>query len=186
MDFPLDDYHNWLYKTAVDLLPGGFQDPGIDDVVQEGRIAMWKSLEAFDDCKGTLAPWVTNAARMRMRDVVHGHGRPTGHEAVRGSREAEVIAYIDAQDDRPEIAEAVVELAEPILMDVLRELPEEQREYIWLRFWCGVEVSSRAPGIRSAAAQYPVLRKKWVWAKARETLSQDPRILDLVDVMPYR
>jgi DNA-directed RNA polymerase specialized sigma24 family protein len=84
----LDDYHNWLYRTAADLLPGGFYDPEIDDLVQEGRIAMWRAYEKYDDCKGTLAPWLTNAARMRMRDLAWGHGRWTGHTGRRGVTDA--------------------------------------------------------------------------------------------------
>lgn len=200
-EFALGDYHRWLYKTAADLLPGGPYDPGLEDLVQEGRVALWKAAETFDEAKGTLAPWITNAARMRMRDLVQGHGQATGHiptkfQRVTGDadhvnrRYAEAMkdvisgpaVYIDAQENPEELALArsVVEFAEPVLMEVLRELPEEQREYIWLRFWCGVEVASRLPGIRSIAAQYPVLKKKWVWQKARETLRGDPRILALI------
>jgi DNA-directed RNA polymerase specialized sigma24 family protein len=84
----LDAYHNWLYRTAADMLPGGFYDTDIDDLVQEGRIAMWKAYQTYDDCKGTLAPWLTNAARMRMRDVAWGHGRWTGHTGRRGWTDA--------------------------------------------------------------------------------------------------
>jgi DNA-directed RNA polymerase specialized sigma24 family protein len=84
----LADYHNWLYKTAADMLYGGCKDPDIDDLVQEGRIAMWKALDKYDDCKGTLAPWLTNAARMRMRELAHGHGRWTGHTGRRGVTDA--------------------------------------------------------------------------------------------------
>lgn len=84
----LDDYHNWLYQTAADMLRGGYKDPEIDDLVQEGRIAMWKAYQKYDDCKGTLAPWLTNAARMRMKDLAHGHGRWTGHTGRRGVTDA--------------------------------------------------------------------------------------------------
>ncbi len=80
----LGAYHNWLYRLAADLLPDGYKDADIDDLVQEGRIAMWKAYEKYDDCKGTLAPWLTNAARMRMKDIAHGHGRWTGRTSRRG------------------------------------------------------------------------------------------------------
>lgn len=49
---------------------------------------MWKALDKYDDCKGTLAPWLTNAARMRMRELAHGHGRWTGHTGRRGVTDA--------------------------------------------------------------------------------------------------
>ena len=84
----LPAYHNWLYKTAAGLLPAGYRDSDIDDLVQEGRIAMWKAYAAYDDCKGTLAPWLANAARMRMKDVATGHGRWTGHTGRRGWTDA--------------------------------------------------------------------------------------------------
>lgn len=84
----LGAYHNWLYKTAADFLTGGYYDASVDDLVQEGRIAMWKAYEAYEDCKGTLAPWLTNAARMRMKDLAHGHGRWTGHTGRRGVTDA--------------------------------------------------------------------------------------------------
>lgn len=84
----LGDYHNWLYKTAADLLYDGYKDPDIDDLVQEGRIAMWRALDKYDDCKGTIAPWLTNAARMRMRNVATGKGRWTGHTGRRGVTDA--------------------------------------------------------------------------------------------------
>ena len=32
----LDAYHNWLYKTAAEMLPKGWKDPDLDDLVQEG------------------------------------------------------------------------------------------------------------------------------------------------------
>ncbi len=81
-------YHRWLYKTAAAFLPDGFADPDLDDLVQEGRIAMWKAYAAYDECKGTLAPWLVNAARMRMRDIAHGTGRYTGHAGRRGWTDA--------------------------------------------------------------------------------------------------
>src|ERR1700744_704338 len=84
----LEASHNWLHRTAADMLPGGYYDPDLDDLVQEGRVAMWKAFEAYDDCKGTLAPWLTNAARMRMKDLAHGHGRWTGHTGRRGYTDA--------------------------------------------------------------------------------------------------
>lgn len=63
----LGAYHCWLYKVAAEFLPGGPHDTDIDDLVQEGRIAIWKAYQVYDECKGTLAPWLTNAARMRIR-----------------------------------------------------------------------------------------------------------------------
>ena len=84
----LGAYHRWLYKVAAELLPDAYGDPAIDDLVQEGRIAMWRAWQVYDDCKGTLAPWLTNAARMQMRNIAHSHGRYTGHTGRRGVTDA--------------------------------------------------------------------------------------------------
>jgi DNA-directed RNA polymerase specialized sigma24 family protein len=100
-------YHNWLYKTAADFLPGGYYDTDIDDLVQEGRIAMWKAYEAYDDCKGTLAPWLTNAARMQMKGIAHSHNRWTGHTSRRG--------YTDAMSKN---------VSRPLALTALLEAPE--------------------------------------------------------------
>lgn len=106
----LGAYHNWLYRTAADLLRGGYYDADIDDVVQEGRIAMWKAYQVYDDCKGTLAPWLTNAARMRMKDVAIGSGRWTGHTGRRGwidamSPKVQRTLALDTLLDDPEFSE---------------------------------------------------------------------------------
>jgi DNA-directed RNA polymerase specialized sigma24 family protein len=84
----LGAYHRWLYRVAASMLPDGFCDPDLDDLVQEGRIAMWKAFEKYEDCKGTLAPWLTNAASMRMKNIAFGHGRYTGHTGRRGWTDA--------------------------------------------------------------------------------------------------
>lgn len=113
----LGAYRSWLYKLAADLLRGGFRDPDIDDLVQEGRIAMWKAYEAYDDCKGTLAPWLTNAARMRMKDVATGTGRWTGHTGRRGwtdamSPKVQRVLGLDMLLDDPEFSE--LRLRQPV------------------------------------------------------------------------
>lgn len=87
-EFNVDDYHNWLYKLAADYLPGGVLDSEIDDLVQEGRIAMWKSSLTHDPEKGAQPAWLTRAAVNRMKDISHGHGRWTGHTGRRGVTDA--------------------------------------------------------------------------------------------------
>lgn len=88
LTFDVADYHSWLCKLAGDMLPGSYYDSAFDDLVQEGRIAMWKASTTYDPQKGSLPSWVTGAARMRMKDVAHGHGRYTGHTGRRGWTDA--------------------------------------------------------------------------------------------------
>lgn len=72
----LPDYRRWLYAVATDMLAPG--SPLVDDLAQEGAIAMWRAFDRHDPDKGALASWLTGAARYRMLDIVTRHARYTG------------------------------------------------------------------------------------------------------------
>lgn len=104
-DLTLEAYHGWLYTVAASMLPDGYHDAGIDDLVQEGRIAMWRSTTAYDPSKGALPSWVTRAARTRMRDVARGHCRFTGYDGRKGytdmmhPRRPRVLSFAEVTDE---------------------------------------------------------------------------------------
>jgi RNA polymerase sigma factor (sigma-70 family) len=75
----LADFDGWLHRTASGMTGAD----GHDDLVQEGRIAMWKALERADQDAPGLAGYVTRAAKGRMIDVVTGRSTLTGHERPR-------------------------------------------------------------------------------------------------------
>lgn len=76
-DDTLADFEGWLHKVALNL--GGPHNH--DDLVQEGRIAMWQALRKADMSNPGWAGYVTRAAKGRMVDVVTGRSRLTGQEA---------------------------------------------------------------------------------------------------------
>lgn len=165
----LKDYEGWLHSTANRV--GRPEEH--DDLVQEGRVAMWRALETFDRSRGSLPSWITRAAETRMKDLAWGHGQPTGHQAVRGVREVEMGPSLDGLEE--EVAEALLGHVSEAYHDgevlrVIRELPEAQREYVFLRFWGGLDPTSRAPGTRSLISMFPVLSDRSLWSAARKTL----------------
>lgn len=73
----LSDYDRWLHRVA-----GRMTGPvGHDDLVQEGRVAIWKAMQRADLSDPGLPGYLTRAAKGRMIDVVTGRSRQTGHEA---------------------------------------------------------------------------------------------------------
>jgi RNA polymerase sigma factor (sigma-70 family) len=124
----LREYIGWLRKTAGNMI--GFGDPGLDDLVQEGYIAMWRALKNFDRSKGSLPSWLTAKAHWRMLEVVQRTKRtievtldeaPEDQLAAPDLLDAIDIAYHDG-----EIAQAV------------SELTTQQRRYVIARFWLGL------------------------------------------------
>ena len=65
-DGVLADYHRWLYRVARSLTRDHFE---VEDLVQEGRIAMWRALQMWDG-DFNLTAWLTLAAKRRMTKVV--------------------------------------------------------------------------------------------------------------------
>lgn len=126
------NYERWLHLRAGDLLPptlhrGTALDR--DDLVQLGRIAIWRAQKTYD-ARGALPAYLTMRARGDMLDALRPrekhvvHAEPTTFEA-----EAEHPALADLAEHlalayhRGEIAKA------------LDELTPRQREYVQLRFW---------------------------------------------------
>lgn len=165
------DYEGWLHRVATDI--GHRADH--DDLVQEGRIAMWRALRTYDEARGSLPSWLTSAARQRMRDVAWGHGQPTGRPATRGSREVAQGGSLDAMDEETvtallgHVEEAYHDGA---ILEAVRALPARQREYVFLRFWGGLDPTSRTPEVRALVAEFPVLAERWQWTRARATLTE--------------
>lgn len=109
---PLDllAFQGWLHAVSNRLLNPGHPDH--DDLVQEGYIAMWRASKTFKQGKGSLTAWVIRAAELRMRDLAWGHGQPTGHQALRGTRAVTVAMHLD------ELASDLREQLEPIAQDI--------------------------------------------------------------------
>jgi RNA polymerase sigma factor (sigma-70 family) len=166
------DFDKWLHAVANRLTDEAHHD----DLVQEGRVAMWRALQTYDESLGALPSWLVRAAEMRMKDVAWGRGQPFGHEAVRGVREVDMGPSVDELSEQQ--VEALMGFVEEAFHDgevlrVIRErLTPRQQEYVFLRFWGGLDPSSRAPGMQALVAQFPVLKERWHWQRAKPVLAE--------------
>lgn len=169
----LEDYERWLHAEAYKLQLPGRADH--DDIVQEGRIAMWRALSSYDESLGSLPSWLTTAARTRMRDFAWGRGQATGHEAMRGRQELPVAASLDSMEE-DEIDELMGSIEDEYhetgnLLRIIRErLTPKQQEYVFLRFWCGIDPMKVS--INDLVDQFPTMRQRHVWQDARKRLQQ--------------
>lgn len=171
----ISDFDKWLHAVANRLLKDA-SEADHQDLVQEGRVAMWRALHTHDESLGALPSWLVRAAEMRMKDVAWGKGQPFGRAATRGSREVDTGGSLDELDEQQ--VEALLGFVEEAIHDgeilrVMREvLTPRQQEYVFLRFWGGLDPSSRAPGMQALVAQFPVLKERWHWQRAKPILAE--------------
>lgn len=87
----LVNYEGWLHHTA-----SGFGDSGLhDDLVQEGRIAMWGQLKKHGS---EHVGFMTSQARLRMGQIVRGDGQFGNTEKGRSGRDVKPVASVDQFD----------------------------------------------------------------------------------------
>jgi len=144
----INGYHSWLFKTAS----GMTSNPSdVEDLVQEGRVAMWLALDSYDATKGSLPSWLTRKAKFRMIEVVtdgpltgqpsRRHGRNPATEMKRdtlsldlprgdGVNLADLISRDVDQFDSAELAYHQEEITAAIMA-----LPDAQRKYVTARFY---------------------------------------------------
>lgn len=125
----LKEYRPWLLKVAA-----GMTSPDrVDDLAQEGYIALWKAIKTWDG-KTPLDYWAKFKARGRMIEMV----------TVRW-KTAKEAQYVPADDDWFAQALTVsldgIELAyhEGEILQALNQLTPREREYVYLRFWRGLQ-----------------------------------------------
>ena len=141
-------FRPWLYKTAQQLLPPS--SPEIEDLVQEGYIAMWKALGTYKEESGALTAWLTVKARYRMLEVVtkgNWSGQPSRQHG-RNPVQDLVPLSLDRDYDGVSLADL---LAGDDMMDSLldayhhgeiraaiSQLTPAQQKYVYARFWGGL------------------------------------------------
>jgi DNA-directed RNA polymerase specialized sigma24 family protein len=123
------------------------------DLAQEGHIAMWHALDTYDPSLGALPPWLTTAAKMRMREVVY-RGNWTGTLGAKGHRrEAPAVPVeideFDRADDSLD-AEGAMDVRAAV-----RELSPSVRGAIFRKFYLDLPVPT---GLWSRSK--PILREK--------------------------
>lgn len=146
----LGDYQAWLHAQARALLPAG--SPDVEDLVQEGYIAMWRALGSYDPARGALPAWLVRKARGRMAECVT-RKRWTGQPAMRHGRnpvERPQTVSLDAPqtEDGATLADLLggPDCTETVstayhhgeIAEALDRLTPRQREYVQARFWDGL------------------------------------------------
>lgn len=145
----LGRYESWLWRVARSL--AGTSSLYVEDLVQEGRLALWQALRSYDPERGSLPSWLTCKARYRMHEVVQGkpwtgqpsrlHGRYSAAEPATLSLDADLrngatLADYVAGGDDLEGTELAYHDAE--LSAAISRLSPAQRRYVESRFWAGM------------------------------------------------
>jgi DNA-directed RNA polymerase specialized sigma24 family protein len=130
-------YRRWLLKMATVYMP--WSPDEWQDLAQEGYIAMWRSLKAYNPSEGALPAWLTTAAKFRMRECAHRETW-TGYPGKRGHRRQPTPIPQDPQQNEDIYWE---EMAEGVMMAyhrgeinrVLSDFSPSVREALYRRFW---------------------------------------------------
>ncbi|MFD1278078.1 sigma-70 family RNA polymerase sigma factor [Streptomyces kaempferi] len=151
IDEALADYDAWLHRRVHQMLPA--TDHRHDDLVQEGRIAMWEAHSRHDPAKGSLPAWLTRHANWHMQEVLARRGKWTGSPSRRdGRHEVRDVPTVSLDallfppdggvgDEKaagvvPDIADSAMTAYHRVqVLDALSALTEKQRQYVVLRFW---------------------------------------------------
>ena len=145
------NYNGWLYQTASHMLDAA--SPNLEDLVQEGRVAMWLALASFDPGKGSLPSWLTRKAKFRMLEVVSGR-RWTGQpKRLHGSQKIEVPFTVSLDAER---GEGIT------LKDSLGREPEEITR---------AEMAYHSAEIQAAIDALSPAQRKYVLARFRDGLT---------------
>lgn len=142
MTYHPQDYRRWLYRLAHDMLwesSSARAGLTVDDLAQEGSIAMWRASQSFDAARGHLAAHLTNAARLRMLDVVMGKKPSFGTEGNRGRVKVpeELVGPLPEPGSPYEpIVETFLDAeADGRLVEALAAMSPTAREYVERVFW---------------------------------------------------
>ncbi len=159
----LPDYRRWLFAVAWRLDRTGAT---VEDLAQEGWVAMWRAMSSYDPTKGSLPSWLTRAAELRMTEVAY-RGRPwTGTPSHRGVRSVIDSPVLDPFENPDDVFDSVdvldgVEVAyhRGEIARALDVLSPAQRRYVIARYWLGLDPSSRASGMKALCALVPEMRR---------------------------
>lgn len=131
----ISDYERWLSARAATMIGPDTIHRGTAmdraDLVQVGRVAMWRAIETFDAERGAAPSWLTTRAYGSMCDALRARDKHRVYAAWFALNEHDQSCEQDIEDavvwayHRGEIAQA------------LAALTPRQREYVQLRFWNG-------------------------------------------------
>lgn len=149
VDEALADYEGWLHARAHRLISP--MSPDHDDLVQEGRIAMWKAYETYEGSRGALPAWLTAHANWHMTEAVSRKtwtGMPPRlHGSIPATNDTIDASLDKMMEDGVAIEGMLVaaDLSDSMILAyhqgeiamALSTLTQQQRRYVYLRFWEG-------------------------------------------------
>lgn len=161
-------YRPWLRKVASGMTSG----PVVEDLAQEGWIALWQAYRSLDTAKAPADWWLKKKAHGRMLTLVtrdwrtqkaQTWGIPAGQ--ARSSTDEEMATLGPSVWDELLVELPDVEMAYHAgeIAAALDRLTPRQREYVMLRFWHGY----RLPEMRAHFGYEPSA----LWRDAKKALS---------------
>ncbi len=168
-EFDLQSQKSWLYTVARNLTK--HRPWRIDDLCQEGWVAMWRALKTYDPERGASQQWyVRKKAKLRMLEVIIGNEAWLGMEQRhRGTAKQELdfadpqeADYLNALSVGDNIDAVILAYHEGEIHAAIGKLTIKQREYVLRRFWAGQPVND----IKRAMST----NTSTMWANAKKTL----------------
>lgn len=139
-------YRGWLQKVASGLIG---DHALVDDLAQEGWVAMWRALPAYNPERGSLPSWLTDHAYWRMLTCVADQawlGRPKRH--LGRGRLSDHVEHPASDSSVWELLAAAEVLDGAVwayhrgqILEAINRLSPAQRRYVYLRFWRGYRLS---------------------------------------------
>jgi RNA polymerase sigma-70 factor (ECF subfamily) len=157
-----DDWAAWLERHGAALVLLARQwvatHADAEDVVQEGFVRFWRSRRRANDAAAYLFACVRNCARDRQR----GEARRSRREEAAAVPEAEpAFAVPLEQAERTAAIEAA-----------LASLPEEQREVLVMKIWCGLTFIQIGEAL-GVAANTAASRYRYSLERLRKELAEE-------------
>ncbi len=159
------DYLLLLARTQIGPGLRGRLDPS--DAVQEALLEAHRQRDRFEGTtEAQMAAWLTKILQGRLVDLLRAHGRQRRDarrdrsiEATLDSSASRLAGWIASREDSPSQAarygEAVLRLSEG-----LEDLPADQREAVFLRYFAGMPVETIAAELdRSVVAVTGLLKR---------------------------
>ena len=125
-----DRYHRVVYSVALHLLDSQSR---AEEATLDVFTRVWEKANTYDAERGEVRTWVLSMARYRAIDILRHQGaRPEANSIPLTAVEYQ----LQARSHNPERATARSLQAERVHR-ALAELPEEQRQIIWLTYFWG-------------------------------------------------
>lgn len=189
----LADLDGWLRGAAIRMLDRG-DDPRLHDLIQEGRIALWKAYgELAEEPEPNRTRYSMHRARQRMKHYVFRDEPSTGHEPMVGHVEVKPVISVQAplNEDGVTLADLLeaVEGLEGVemayhhgeIMAAFQALTPGQQRYVYARFWCGMDATdgmNANRGMKEARANNPFLRRDVYWTGNKTTAGAKKRLAE--------